>query len=72
MRATHASVLREADPTVRRELARFDLADRRFDEMTVFSALLFRRSMPSDIESRGCFFARTRPTPLPEIPLIQE
>jgi hypothetical protein len=46
MRAAHASVLREADATVGRELPRFDLADGRFNEATVLVALLVRN---------GCF-----------------
>ena len=34
MRAAHAAVLREADPAVGRELARFDLANGCFDQST--------------------------------------
>ena len=41
MRAADASVLRETDAAVRRKLARFDLADRRFDETAIFASLLF-------------------------------
>src|ERR1700751_2693689 len=41
MRTAHASVLREADAAVRRELARFDLGNGRFDEATVLPALFF-------------------------------
>src|SRR6201981_3730119 len=44
MRTAQASVLREADAAVRRELARFDLANGRFDEATVVPALFFRNS----------------------------
>ena len=42
MRAAHTSVLREADSTVRRELARLDLTDRGFNQMTIFAPLLVR------------------------------
>ena len=42
MRAADASVLREADATVRGELPSFNLGNGRFDEATVFAALFFR------------------------------
>ena len=42
MRTAHASVLREADATVGRELPRFDLADGCFNEATVLAALFVR------------------------------
>ena len=42
MRAAHAAVLREADPAVRGELARFELTDGRFNQPAEFLALLFR------------------------------
>src|SRR5580700_8142055 len=40
MRAADTPVLREADSTVRRELARLDLTDRGLNQMTVFASLL--------------------------------
>jgi hypothetical protein len=42
MRAADTPVLREADSTVRRELARLDLTDRGFNQMTIFAPLLVR------------------------------
>jgi hypothetical protein len=42
MWTARASVLREADAAVRRELARFDLANRPFDDATILAALFVR------------------------------
>ena len=55
MRAAHASVLRETDAAVRRKLARFDLADGRFDETTIFASLLFRDGCFQVLNLRNAF-----------------
>ena len=55
MRAADASVLREADATVRRELARFNLGNSRVDETPVFVALFFRDGC-SQILNLGMMF----------------
>ena len=55
MRAADAAVLREADTAVGRELTRFDLANRCFNETPVFVALFFRDGC-SQILNLGMMF----------------
>jgi len=71
MWAAHASVLRETNATMRRELACFDPANGRFDEATVLAALFLRNGC-LQILNLGMIFPHDTTNATSEIPLIQE
>ena len=66
-----AAVLREADPAVGWKLARFDLADRCFDQPAKLPALFFGDRC-LQILNLGKLFRTNTTRATSEIPLIQE
>src|ERR1700740_365546 len=55
MRAAHASVLREADTAVGREVARLHLTDGRLNQTAVFASLLVRDGCFQILNFRDAF-----------------